>query len=83
MSHAARSLKAAGIVIAVGRVGLMFLSALVLMIFVAEPAVAGDGGDGEIDIVLLGDSFSAGNGAGNYWSAEDDCHRIARLEAGG
>ena len=31
--------------------------------------------DGDLDVVLLGDSYSAGNGAGTYFPTFEDCHR--------
>lgn len=45
-----------------------------LMALPASPASGGDGGDGVIDVVLVGDSYSAGNGAGDYWP-NDECRR--------
>ena len=38
--------------------------------------------DDELHIVVLGDSFSAGNGAGYYWANEPECHRSGYNWAG-
>ena len=54
---------------------LMVLAVLVasVVVFTAGVASAADDDD-EIDVVLLGDSYSAGNGAGDYW-LDDACRR--------
>lgn len=55
------------------RISLMASMAVVLSIAAASSVQAEEPED-EIDMVLLGDSYLAGNGAGDYWP-EDDCHR--------
>lgn len=58
------------------RLGLVFLLVGVVLSLDGGTAAAQEDDD-EIDVVLLGDSYSAGNGAGAYWG-DDSCHRSTR-----
>lgn len=47
-------------------VSLVLLALVAVSLFLTTQPAFGSGFDGEIDVVLLGDSYSAGNGAGDY-----------------